>query len=97
MKIEILGMGCPKCKMLYENAKKAVLEKNIQAEVLKVEDMDKITEYGVMMTPALAIDGTVVSSGKALNKDEIKKFSKDYDYTNNSIIPIRMCSNTEHN
>ena len=39
MKIEILGMGCPKCKMLYENAKKAVEEKNIEAEVVKVEDM----------------------------------------------------------
>ncbi|MFC1674800.1 thioredoxin family protein [Candidatus Omnitrophota bacterium] len=74
MKIEILGMGCPKCKMLYENAKKAVEEKGVQAEVVKVEDMDKITEYGVMMTPALAIDGVVKSSGKALSAEEIKKW-----------------------
>ena len=74
MKIEILGMGCPKCKMLYENAKKAVLEKNIQAEVLKVEDMDKITEYGVMMTPALVVDGAVKTTGKVPSAEEIKKW-----------------------
>ncbi|MFC1646153.1 thioredoxin family protein [Candidatus Omnitrophota bacterium] len=74
MKIEILGMGCPKCKMLYENAKKAVEEKGVQAEIIKVEDIDKITEYGVMMTPALVIDGEVKSSGKALSVEEIKKW-----------------------
>ena len=73
MKIEILGMGCPKCKMLYENAKKAAEEKGVQAEILKVEDMDKITEYGVMMTPAFVIDGAVKSSGKVLSVEEIKK------------------------
>ena len=74
MKIEILGMGCPKCKMLYENAKKAVLEKNIQAEVLKVEDIDKITGYGVMMTPAIVIDGAVKPTGKVPSAEEIKKW-----------------------
>jgi len=74
MNIEVLGMGCPKCKILYENAKKAVEEKGIQAEVIKVEDMDKITEYGVMMTPALVIDGEVKSSGKTLSSEEIKKW-----------------------
>jgi len=74
MKIKILGMGCPKCKMLYENAKKAVEEKGIQAEIVKVEDIDKITECGVMMTPALVIDGEIKSSGKALSAEEIKKW-----------------------
>jgi len=74
MNIEVLGMGCPKCKILYENAKKAVEEKGIQAEVIKVEDMDKITGYGVMMTPALVIDGEVKSSGKTLSSEEIKKW-----------------------
>jgi len=73
MKIEILGVGCFKCKQLTANAEAAVKELNIQAEISKVTDIDKITEYGVMMTPALAIDGTVISSGKALSKDEIKK------------------------
>ena len=73
MKIEILGVGCPKCKQFTANAEAAVKELNIQAEIGKVTDIDKITDYGVMMTPALAIDGTVVSAGKVLSKDEIKK------------------------
>lgn len=74
MKIEILGMGCPKCKMLYENAKKAVKETGVQAEVLKVEDMDKITNYGVMMTPALVIDGEVKTTGKIPSAEDIKQW-----------------------
>ena len=73
MKIEILGVGCPKCKQLTANAEAAVKELNIQAEISKITDIDNITEYGVMMTPALAVDGTVVSAGKVLSKDEIKK------------------------
>ena len=74
MKIEILGMGCPKCKMLYENAKKAVSETGVQAEVLKVEDMVKITDYGVMMTPALVIDGEVKTTGKIPSSEDIKQW-----------------------
>ena len=73
MKIEILGVGCPKCKQLIANAEAAIKELNIVAEISKVTDIDKITEYGVMMTPALAVDGTVVSAGKVLSKDEIKE------------------------
>jgi small redox-active disulfide protein 2 len=73
MKIEILGVGCPKCKQLTANAEAAVNELSIQAEISKVTDIDRITEYGVMMTPALVVDGTVVSAGKVLSKDEIKK------------------------
>lgn len=73
IKIEILGMGCPKCKQLAANAETAIKELNIQAGVSKVTGIDKITEYGVMMVPALAINGTVVSAGRVLNKDEIKK------------------------
>ena len=73
MKIEILGTGCPKCKQLTANAEAAVKELNVQAEIGKVTDIDKITDYGVMMTPALVVDGTVISVGKVLNKDEIKK------------------------
>ena len=73
MKIEILGIGCPKCKNLTANAEAAVQELNIGADVLKVTDIDKIVEYGVMMTPALAVDGTVVSAGRVLSKDEIKR------------------------
>ncbi|MFH1442186.1 MAG: thioredoxin family protein [Candidatus Omnitrophota bacterium] len=73
MKIEILGVGCPKCKQLTANVEAAVKELNIQVEISKVTDIDEITEYGVMITPALAVDGKLVSSGKVLNKDEIKK------------------------
>lgn len=73
MRIEILGVGCPKCKQLMANAEAAVKELNIPAEIGKVTDIDKITEYGVMITPALALDGTIVSSGRVLSKDEIKK------------------------
>jgi len=73
MKIEILGVGCLKCKQLTVNTEAALKELNIQAEIGKVTDIDKIIEYGVMLTPALAVEGTVVSSGKVLSKDEIKK------------------------
>ena len=72
MKIEILGVGCPKCKQLTANAEAAAKELDINAEIVKVTDIGKITEHGVMMTPALAVDGKVVSSGKVLTKDEIK-------------------------
>jgi len=74
MRIEILGMGCPKCRQLAANAEAALKELNIKAEISKVMDINKITEYGVMMTPALVVDGVVVSTGKVASKDEIKKF-----------------------
>ena len=73
MKIEILGTGCPKCKQLMAHAEAAVKELNVPAEILKVTEIDKIIGYGVMTTPALVVDHKVVSSGKLLSKDEIKK------------------------
>lgn len=73
MKIEILGAGCPKCKQLTAHVESAVEELNIQAEIGKVTDIVRITEYGAMMTPALAVDGKIVSAGRVLSKDEIKK------------------------
>lgn len=73
MKIEILGTGCKKCKKLEENAREAVNEAKVEATVEKVEDMKSIMDYGVMSTPGLVIDGKVVSSGKVLKPDEIKK------------------------
>ncbi len=72
MKIEILGMGCPKCKQLFDNTKKAVDELGINAELIKVEDMVKITEYGVMTTPAVVVDGKVKVAGNVPSSDEIK-------------------------
>ena len=74
MKIEILGTGCTKCKALEENAKKAVAEAGVFAQVEKVEDMMKIMDYGVMSTPGLVINGEVKSTGKLLNSEDIKKF-----------------------
>ena len=72
MKIEILGSGCPKCKQLYENTQEAIKAIGKEAEVIKVEDIKKITEYGIMMTPGLVVDGEVKSVGKVLTPDEIK-------------------------
>ena len=70
-KLQILGTGCPKCKKLYEAAKQAVSDAGVEAEVTKIEDMNEIIKFGVMMTPALAIDGEVNAVGKLLNPGEI--------------------------
>jgi small redox-active disulfide protein 2 len=74
MKIEILGPGCAKCKQLYENARKAVQEAGVQAELTKVEDLKAISQYNVFMTPALVIDGKVKVTGKVAAPDQIKKW-----------------------
>ena len=72
-KIQILGTGCAKCAKLTENAEKAAKEPGIEAEVEKVTDIKKIMEFGVMMTPGLAVDGEVKAVGKVLSVEEIKK------------------------
>lgn len=74
MIIRILGTGCAKCKKLEENARTAVAELGIEASFEKVTDLDKIMDYGVMMTPGLVIDEKVVASGKLLTAVEIKSF-----------------------
>ena len=71
MKIEILGTGCAKCQSLVLHVKEAVAQKGIFAQIEKVEDIMKIMEYGVTSTPALVVDGKVLSSGKLLSVDEI--------------------------
>jgi len=71
MKIQILGTGCPKCKQLEANARAAVASKGVEADIEKVTDIDQIMEMGVMMTPALVIDGEVRSVGKVLTVDQI--------------------------
>lgn len=76
MKIQILGGGCPKCKVLEQHAREAVDALGIQAEIEKVTDMDTIMEMGVMMTPALAVDGEVKSVGKVLTKDQVLSYLK---------------------
>jgi small redox-active disulfide protein 2 len=74
MKIEILGTGCPKCKKLEENVRKAVEEMRSKAEVIKVSDISKIIEYGIMSVPALVIDGEVKCYGRVADINEIKKW-----------------------
>jgi len=72
-KIEILGMGCAKCNKLEEIARKASDEMGIEYELVKVKDIEKIMNYGVMVTPALVIDGEVKTAGKIPSLEEIKK------------------------
>jgi small redox-active disulfide protein 2 len=75
-KIQILGMGCPKCNRLQENAEAAAKELGIDYELEKVDNIDRITSFGVIVTPALAVDGEVKAAGKLLTPDEIKNFLK---------------------
>ena len=72
-KLQILGMGCKKCVLLTAHAEAAAKELGIDYEIEKITDVGKITEMGVMMTPALAIDGSVVLSGTTSSPEQIKK------------------------
>ncbi|MFH1964735.1 MAG: thioredoxin family protein [Acidobacteriota bacterium] len=73
MNIQILGTGCPKCKKLAETAEKAAMESRLEYELEKVTDINKIMSFGVMMTPALVIDGEVKTVGKIPSVKEIKE------------------------
>ena len=72
MKIHILGTGCPKCRALAANADAAAKELGIDYELVKVTDLNEITKFGVMMTPALAVDGIVRIVGKVPDVEAIK-------------------------
>jgi small redox-active disulfide protein 2 len=76
MKIEVLGMGCANCNRLYQNAVEAVKQSGKEVQVTKVEDIKKIMSYGVLSTPALAIDGVVKVAGKVPKAEEIKEWIK---------------------
>ena len=71
MEIKVLGTGCPKCKKLEAIAQEAVKEAGLEANITKVEDMNDIMQYGVMVTPALVVDEKVVVSGKVPKKEEL--------------------------
>ena len=73
-KIQILGTGCPKCKLLMANAETAVKVSGIEAQIEKVEKIVDIMKFGVMSTPALVVDGQVKSVGRVLSPDDIKKY-----------------------
>jgi len=72
-KLQILGTGCPKCLKLTENTEAAAKELGLQYELEKVKEIAQIMAFGVMITPALAVDGQVKVSGKVPSVDEIKK------------------------
>jgi len=76
MKIEVLGMGCANCNKLYQTALEAVKQSGKEIQVEKVEDIQKIMSYGVLSTPALAIDGVVKVSGKVPKVEQIKEWIK---------------------
>ncbi|MGA1820229.1 MAG: thioredoxin family protein [Thermoplasmatota archaeon] len=73
MKIEVLGSGCAKCKLLHSNVEKAVKKAGIEANIVKVEDIVEIMNRGIMITPGLVVNGKVVLSGKVPDVDEIVK------------------------
>ena len=71
--VQILGTGCPKCVKLVEHAEEAARQAGVEATIEKITDITRITDFGVMMTPALAIDGQVKVVGKVPSTDEIKQ------------------------
>lgn len=74
MKIEILGTGCAKCKKVTDNVKRAVDELGLDIQVEKIEDINRILDYGVMMTPGVVIDGEVKVAGKIPDIKQIKQW-----------------------
>ena len=72
MKIQILGTGCPKCKKLAEHAEAAVKSAGVECSIEKVTDINEIMKFGVMMTPALVVDGVVKVVGKVPDPQAIK-------------------------
>ena len=72
-RIQILGTGCAKCKKLVENARIAVADAGIDAEIEKVEDIREIMKFNVLVTPGLVIDGEVKAAGRVVSPDEIKR------------------------
>ena len=72
-RIEVLGTGCAKCKRLYANAEQATKELKIPAEIVKVEDLAEIVSRGVMLPPALFINGEVRAEGRIPDVNVIKK------------------------
>lgn len=71
-KLQVLGAGCPKCKKMAENAEAAAKGLGIEYELEKVTDIDEIVKMGVMMTPALAVDGEIKVTGKVPDAEAIK-------------------------
>ena len=76
MKVQIYGTGCAKCNTLEKVAKQAIKDMGIDAEVIKVNDINQIVEAGILATPGFAVEGEVKSMGRVPSPDEIKKWIK---------------------
>lgn len=74
MIIKVIGTGCDKCDKLYKSVMQAVEETGVEATVEKVEDLMEIVKLGVMTSPALMMNGKMISAGRVMKKDEVKKY-----------------------
>ena len=74
--IKVLGPGCPKCKTTYNNVLEAIKQTNIEANVIKVEDIEEMMKYNVLTTPVLLVDEVIKVKGRIAQIDEIKEFLK---------------------
>ena len=80
MEIRILGTGCAKCNKLEEMVREAVSDLEIDAELIKVTDINEILEYDIMITPGLVVDGEIVCSGRLPKKDEIRNWLQEKQF-----------------
>ncbi len=76
MRIEVLGMGCAKCKKLAEIAAQAADDLGVTAEIVKVEQAKEIMKYNILSTPGLVVDGQLKAAGRVPSLDEVKGFLK---------------------
>ncbi len=89
MKIKVLGTGCFKCKKLYKDVEEIISELCLDANLEKIEDVEKIMKYGIMSVPALVINEKFVFAGKSTNKEELIKYITE----NNEESSESLCSN----
>ncbi len=74
IQIKVLGTGCSKCKITYNNVLEALKQLNIEADVIKIEDIEEMMKYNVLTTPVLMIDEVVKVKGRIADVNEIKQF-----------------------
>lgn len=74
--IKVLGPGCPKCKTTYNNVLEALKQLNIQADVIKIDDIEEMMKYNILTTPVLMIDDVIKVKGRVAQVEEIKEFLK---------------------
>jgi len=78
MKIQILGTGCPKCRLLKSNTQQAVTDLGIDVEVEEVTDMDTMMDMGMLVSPGFAVNDTLLHTGKVLSADQIKAVVREH-------------------